>query len=243
MVLTFVSMLVNALLSEYQSRQKLAIAHEKLQQYALQIEDKAALQERNRIAREIHDSLGHALTAQSIQLENALLFCQSNPEKTQVFLLQAKHLATMALKEIRQSVATLRSNPLQGRSLKDAINSLIQDAQSRINIVPDYSISLTYPLSTEIDTAIYRIIQEALTNICKHSDATQVKLQLRTVSERLYLLIEDNGKGFDPEQNTTGFGLQSMRERTAALRGKFNIYSAIALGCRITVDIPIPKLL
>jgi signal transduction histidine kinase len=242
LILTFVSMLVNALLSEYHSRQKLAIAHEKLQQYALQIEDKAALQERNRIAREIHDSLGHALTAQSIQLENALLFCQSNPAKTQVFLSQAKNLAAMALQEIRQSVATLRSNPLEGRSLEDAIYSLIQDCQSRTNIIPDCQVSLIYPLSTEIKTAIYRIVQEALTNICKHSDATRVILKLRTVSERLTLLIEDNGQGFDPEQNTTGFGLQSMRERTAALRGKFYINSAISLGCRITVDIPLPKL-
>lgn len=242
LILVFILMLVNALLSERQSRQKLTQAHEQLREYALKIEDRATLQERNRIAREIHDSLGHALTAQSIQLENALLFCQSNPEKTQVFLSQAKHLAAMALQEIRQSVATLRLNPLQGRSLEDAINCLIQDVQSRINITPDYEISLIDPLSTEIEIAIYRIIQEALTNICKHSEATKVTLQLRSRLERLYLLIEDNGKGFDPEQNTTGFGLQSMRERTTALRGTFYINSAIALGCRITVDIPIPKL-
>ncbi|NJM86257.1 MAG: sensor histidine kinase [Hydrococcus sp. RU_2_2] len=242
LTIIFVLMLVNALLSERQSRQKLTQAHDKLREYALKIENQATLQERNRIAREIHDSLGHALTAQSIQLENALLFCQSNSAKTQVFLSQAKHLAAMALQEIRQSVATLRSNPLEGRSLKDAINSLIQDVQSRTNITPNFDVSLTHPFSTEINTTIYRIIQEALTNICKHSDATKVTLQLRTVSERLYLFIEDNGKGFDPEQNTTGFGLQSMRERTEALRGKFYINSAIALGCRITVDIPIPKL-
>jgi signal transduction histidine kinase len=242
LVLTLISMLVNVLLLEYQSRQKLTIAHEKLQQYALQIEDKAALQERNRIAREIHDSLGHALTAQSINLENALLFCKSHPKKTQVFLSQAKYLTAIALREVRQSVATLRSNPLEERSLENAINSLIQDVQSRINIIPDYEVSLTHPFSTQINTAIYRIIQEALTNICKHSDATRVTLRLRSHSKRLCLLIEDNGKGFDLEQNTTGFGLQSMRERTIALRGQFYINSAIASGCRITVNIPLAKL-
>jgi signal transduction histidine kinase len=241
LTIAFVSMLINALLSERQSYQKLALANEQLKQYAFLIEDRATLQERNRIAREIHDSLGHALVAQSIQLENALLFCQSNPEKTKVFLTEAQQLVAMALKEIRQSVSTLRSNPLQGRAIEVAIAELIEDLQKRTNITLDYQIELSDRLAPEINITVYRIVQEALTNICKHSEATQVRLHLRKVSERLRLLVEDNGKGFDPQRNTTGFGLQGMRERTAALGGQFDIDSAIAYGCRIKVDIPLPK--
>ncbi|MBD2363398.1 sensor histidine kinase [Anabaena minutissima FACHB-250] len=243
LVLVFVLMLVNALLAERQSRQKLTLAHNQLHQYALRIEDQATLQERNRIAREIHDSLGHALTAQSIQLENALLFCHSNPDKTQVFVSEAKQLASIALKEIRQSISTLRSDPLQEKNLESALTSLIEDFGNRTNITLDSTIDLTQSVTIEVKTAIYRIIQEALTNISKHSHAKQVTLKLQTTPEYLHLLIEDNGRGFNPEQNTTGFGLQGMRERTLALEGNFRLASEMGKGCCVTVNIPLRKFL
>jgi signal transduction histidine kinase len=241
LVLMFVLMLVNALLAERQSRQKFSLANDQLRHYALRIEDQATLQERNRIAREIHDSLGHVLTAQSIQLENALLFSQTHPEKTQAFLTEAQKLAAMALKEIRQSVSSLRSDPLQGKTLESALVMLIEDFYKNTHITLDSSISLTHPLTSEVITAIYRIVQEALTNISKHSEATQVTLQLYTSREHLYLLIQDNGQGFNPEQNTTGFGLQGMRERTLALGGYFQLSSKISAGCCLSVDIPLVK--
>ncbi|MDF5724331.1 MAG: sensor histidine kinase [Rhizonema sp. PD37] len=234
LVLLFVLLLVNALLAERQSREKLAIAHQQLHQYALRIEDQATLQERNRIAREIHDALGHSLTAQSIQLENALVFLPSNIDKTRTFLQEARQLNANALREVRQSVATLRSNPIQGQSLESALKLLFANFQHHTGIIPDYKLNLTQPLSTEISTTIYRIIQEALTNISKHGDATQVKIDLQLVINELHLRIEDNGKGFNPNQNTTGFGLQGMRERTLMLGGKFHVVSAPGSGCLIT---------
>ena len=239
LAMIFVLLLVNALLSERRSRQELAIAHEQLRQYALRIENQATLQERNRIAREIHDSLGHALTAQSIQLENALLFLSSNVEKSRGFITEAKQLGSQALREVRQSVATLRADPLQGQSLETAIVSLVRDYQRTTNIAPDCNISLEQPVSSEIATAIYRIVQEALMNIRKHSDATKVTIQLQSNAKKLYLLVEDNGKGFNPEQNTTGFGLHGMRERTVALNGKFRIVSLPGKGCQIQATIPL----
>jgi signal transduction histidine kinase len=239
LTLTFVLLLVNAVLSERRSRQELAIAHEQLRQYALRIENQATLQERNRIAREIHDSLGHALTAQTIQLENALLLLPSNVDKATDFLKQAKQLAYQALQEVSRSVATLRADPLRGKSLENAINNLIRDFSSATTLTPDCKISLAHPVTPEVGTAIYRILQEALTNISKHSVATQVTLQLHSQDRRLHLLVEDNGKGFYPEQNTTGFGLQGMRERATALGGSFHIISEPQKGCRIQVNIPI----
>lgn len=253
LVLVFVLLLVNALLVERQSRQKLAIANDQLRQYARRIEDQATLQERNRIAREIHDSLGHSLTAQSIQLENALLFLQSNTDKAQMFLQEAKRLGKDALQEVRQSIATLRSNPLQGKSLEEAIASLVEDfrrttgivAECKINlsfILPDSTIQLSSLLPAEISTAIYRITKEALTNIYKHSQATKVIIGLQVNAEALYVLVEDNGRGFHPEENTTGFGLKGMQERTVALGGQFKITSEPGTGCRITAYIPLPTL-
>ncbi len=239
LTLIAVMLLVNSLLAERQSRRQLAIAHEQLRQYSLRIEDQATLQERNRIAREIHDALGHALTAQSIQLENALIFCSSDPDKTRSFLVQAKQLCSKALQEVRQSVATLRSSSLQGQSLEQAITAAVAEFYQITNILPEYSIELPQSLSTEVNIVIYRIIQEALTNIYKHSAATRVQLQLHEKEDLLVITVSDNGKGFDPNQNKTGFGLQGMRERAAALDGQFHLISQLGQGCQITAYIPI----
>ncbi|MEG4810757.1 sensor histidine kinase [Microcoleus sp. F8-D3] len=245
LTLVFALLLINALIAERQSREqleiahdKLAVTHEQLRHYALRIEDQATLQERNRIAREIHDGLGHTLAAQTIQLNNALLFWKSEDEKALEFLKQAKQLGSEALLEIRKSVSVLRSNPLQGLSLESAIDKLLQDFQRMTAIEVSNSIRLPVLLSQEINTALYRIVQESLTNIHKHADATMVNVGLQQHAGQIYLSIADNGKGFDPAQNTTGFGLQGMCERVAAAGGQFAIYSKSGNGCRISVSLP-----
>jgi signal transduction histidine kinase len=245
LTLVFALLLINALIAERQSREqleiahdKLALAHEQLRHYALRIEDQATLQERNRIAREIHDGLGHTLAAQTIQLNNALLFWKSEDEKALEFLKQAKQLGSEALLEIRKSVSVLRSNPLQGLSLESAIDKLLQDFQRMTAIEVSNSIRLPVLLSQELNTTLYRIVQESLTNIHKHAEATMVTVGLQQHAGQIYLSIADNGKGFDPAQNTTGFGLQGMRERVAAAGGQFAIYSKSENGCRISVSLP-----
>lgn len=238
----FILLLVNALLAERQSREKLRQTNDQLRQYALRIEDQATLQERNRIAREIHDALGHALTAQSIQLENALLFLPPDAKETKSFLQEAKQLGARALQEVRRSVSTLRADPLKGQSLETAIASSVMEFQQTTGMMPDYTIQLSQPIPREISTALYRIVQESLTNIYKHSAATRVKIHLWDTPEAIHLQIDDNGQGFDPQRNTTGFGLQGMRERTAALGGQFFLVSQPGLGCRITVSIRLPRL-
>jgi signal transduction histidine kinase len=200
------------------------------------------LEERNRIAREIHDSLGHSLTALNLQLETALKLWESNPGKAETFLATAKELGSKALKDVRQSVSTMRSNPLQEQSLERAIASLAENFHRSNSILPVYQINLEYSLPPEINTAIYRITQESLTNISKYACATEVKLELTTIRSNLRLIIQDNGRGFDVRQNTTGFGLHSMRDRTLALAGEFNINSTPGSGCKITVNIPLTRL-
>lgn len=241
LTLLFILLLVNALLAERQSREKLLLANEQLRQYARRIEDQATLQERNRIAREIHDALGHALTAQSIQLENALLFLPPDAEKSKSFLRESRQLGARALQEVRRSITTLRSNPLNGRPLKDAITVSIAEFQNTTGITPHATLQLSQSIPIEISTALYRILQESLTNISEHSHATQVSIQLRQHHNAIHLQIADNGQGFDPDRNTTGFGLQGMRERTAALGGQLLLSSQPNQGCRITVSIPLPK--
>ena len=246
LTLVFALLLINALLAERKSReqlervyQELDITNQQLRQYALRIEDQATLQERNRIAREIHDGLGHTLVAQTIQLNNALLFWQSNDEKTLNALKQAKQLASDALLEIRKSVSVLRSNPLQGQSLESAIQKLLLDFQHTTGVQVQVSINLPFPIPLEVKIALYRIVQESLTNISKYARAKTVKVELLPEMDKIYLSIVDDGQGFDPTQNTTGFGIQGMRERTNALLGQFNLSSQLGKGCHLWVSLPV----
>ncbi|MBE9129140.1 MULTISPECIES: sensor histidine kinase [unclassified Coleofasciculus] len=238
LVLVFLQLLVDAVLAERRSREELAKANAQLYRYALRIEDVATLQERNRIAREIHDSLGHSLTVFNLHLEAALRLLDSEPAEAKDFLLEAKQVGATALKEVRQSVSTLRSNPLQSQSLENAIASLIDDFHKSTGISPTCHIELYHPVSTEIKTAVYRIIQESLTNICKYARATEVSIQVWADAD-LYLSIRDNGRGFHLEQTTTGFGLQGMRERALVLGGSFKIVTAPGEGCQIIANFPL----
>ncbi len=238
LALIFVLLLVKALLAERETQEKLSLVNQRLRSYALRVEELATVQERNRIAREIHDSLGHSLTALNIQLETAIKLGQKNPTQAQESLLAAKHQGSEALQAVRQSVGTLRDAPFENLSLTEAIATLLQEFQTNTNINPDYQFNLNYSLSSELKMAIYRLIQEGLTNICKHAAATEVKVRLQSDSETLSLVIEDNGQGFAVEENLTGFGIQGMKERTLALGGQLNITSTPGMGCCIKVSIP-----
>ncbi|NER79261.1 MAG: sensor histidine kinase [Leptolyngbya sp. SIO1D8] len=239
MVMIFVSLLVNALLAAYRSQQKLALAHEELRRYATKVENQATLQERNRIAREIHDSLGHALTAQTILLENALLFLPANASQARDYVIDAKDSAYQTLREVAKSVSALRTNPLPEKSLPTAIPTLIEDICKPAQIRSEHAIELPESLPDEVHLALFRIVQEALTNTVKHSQATWVKVMLTAKRDRLHLQVLDNGQGFDPSKNTTGFGLRGMRERAIDLGGTFQIWSAAGEGCRISIIVPL----
>jgi signal transduction histidine kinase len=236
--LLFILLLMNAILSERKSLEKLAFANEQLHRIALRIEDQATLQERNRIAREIHDSLGHSLTGLNIQLETALKLIAIDPQKAQTFLASAKKLGSAALQDIRSSVSLLRSTPLPGEALKPSLEELIQNFHRTTGILPKSTLEISPSLSGEIATVIYRIVQESLTNISKYSDAKTVQIELRRNPSSVELVVRDDGKGFDIHQNTTGFGIQGMRERTVALGGTFQVKSQPGLGCCVTAIFP-----
>jgi signal transduction histidine kinase len=238
LVVLFLQLLVNALLAERRSRDQLTVANSRLRDYALKIEDLATLQERNRIAREIHDALGHSLTAFNLHLAAALRLLRTDPTEAELLLQEAKQLGATALADVRQSVATLRSDPLQGKTLEQAIASLVNDFQRSTGISPVCDIRLQHPISKDLGNTLYRIAQESLTNICKYANATKVEITLQTTADNVQLIITDNGQGFDPAQNLTGFGLQGMQERTLALAGRFEIVTAPGAGCRIIANFP-----
>jgi two-component system, sensor histidine kinase and response regulator len=207
------------------------------------IEEMAAIEERNRIAREIHDSLGHSLTALNVQLQAAASLLLSDPTQAQAFLVQAQRLGATAMQEVRQSVRALRADEQVEQPLEETIATLAEEFRQVTGITPTVDIHLTKSvfLSLSISKTIYRIVQEAFTNISKYAQATQVQIQLVMRDDRVCLEIKDNGKGFCVDRETTGFGLQGMQERIAALDGEFHLTTAPGSGCQINVKIPLIK--
>ena len=238
-ILLSLQLLVDRILSEKLAKEELAIANQRIRTYALKAEENGSLQERNRIAREIHDSLGHSLTALNLHLEMAVKLSQIKPEKSREVLVEAKRLGSIALRDVRQSVSTLRSDPLHDRDLPTAIYKLADEFKLSNQIRPACYVTVPPDLPQPIAVTIYRIIQEALTNISKYAEASQVEIEIRTLGTAIELRIIDDGLGFIPTHNTTGFGLQGMRERVLSLQGKFEIISAPDRGCQIMATIPL----
>jgi signal transduction histidine kinase len=254
LALLFLQLLVNAVLCEHRGREQLAIANAQLNQYALQVKDLAVLQERNHIAREIHDSLGHSLVTLKLYLEAAINLLQIDLIEANELLIVAKKLSADALEAARQSVTTLRSNPFQEKSLETMVQGLVEEFQQAAalgettpfrapqgelpSIASTVTAELHQPLPNAVKTAVYRIVQEALTNIRKHAHATSVEIAIWRQEYEIWVRIWDNGSGFERSQTTTGFGLQSMRERTLSLQGDLSIVTAPNQGCEIVANFP-----
>lgn len=239
LVILFLQLLVDAVMIERKSREALAEANVRLQQYAMKVEELATMQERNRIARDIHDSLGHSLTAFNFHLEAAIRLLKTKPTQAEALLLELKQLGAQALADVSQSVATLRSDPLGGKPLSEAITSLVEHFHRSTGVLPTLDITLNYPLPHAYNLAIFRIVQESLTNCCKYANATAVDILIQASNQQIQISVKDNGNGFDLHKNTTGFGLRGMQERVQALAGQIKIVTAPSQGCCIEVRLPI----
>ncbi len=201
------------------------------------IEAMATLEERHRIARDMHDSLGHSLGALSIHLETVLALWQDEPDKAYEFLVESKQLSVEALQAVRRSITQMRCDFVPTQGLGSAIATLLQRFHQTTGILPTAQINLTYS-QAQVNSVVYRIVQEGLTNIAKYATATSVKLQIQAEPAGLSLALQDNGKGFEPNAPMNGFGLQGMRERTIAIGGQLEIISSPGAGCQITANFP-----
>lgn len=198
-----------------------------------------ALEERNRLAREIHDTLAQGLTAVSLQLESAdaLLESGANPQRIQQSIQQALALTRANLEEARRSVMDLRAAPLEGRSLIAALSELAE--QTGLPVQFDL-VGSRQPLPPRLEIGLYRIAQEALTNIRRHAQATQAGLQLTFTADTIQLAITDDGRGFNVATIPPNrFGLVGLRERVNLLNGRLHLESHPGTGTRLDVTIPI----
>ncbi len=203
----------------------------------------AALEERNRLAREMHDTVAQGLTAITLHLETAEALGMTDPATAQRSINRALGLARRSLEEVRRSVLDLRAAPLDDHSLPDAIDLLLESFEDETGITTTLDVPPTLQaLAPNVEAAIYRIVQEVLTNVRKHAQARTVHVTLTPTDDALRLGIVDDGVGFDPTvpvgTPTSGFGLVGIRERTRLLGGTVNIHSAPGSGTRIEVTIP-----
>jgi two-component system NarL family sensor kinase len=202
-----------------------------------------AVEERNRLAREIHDTLAQGLTAVALQLESAdaLLEAGADHDRARRAVQRALALTQANLDEARRSVLDLRAAPLEGRSLGEALAALVDDTagQSGARVTLD-SAGAGRPLPARIEAGVYRIAQEALSNIASHARASLVTVQLTVTPARLRLTIEDDGQGFNPADVPRGrFGLVGLNERARMLGGELRLESGIGAGTRIEVTVPL----
>lgn len=211
-------------------------ANDKLRQYADQVEELATLQERNRLAREIHDSLGHYLTVVIVQIEAALAGIEKDREQSLDVLRKAQGVAQKGLADVRHSVATLRASPTEPRSLIDSMQSLIEECRVSGLATAFEVTGVARSLSPPGELALYRAAQEALTNVRKHSRAHSATVTLDYAADRVRLKVHDDGVGA-PEL-TQGFGLVGIHERVQNLGGNVTISTAHNQGFTLEVGLP-----
>ena len=204
-------------------------------------------EERRRIARELHDQMGQNLTALNVGLKSLLAGQSRSNLGSRVQHLQ--ELATQTARDLHRVAVELRPAALDDLGLVKAIRALIETWSTRYRIEVDFEAGQykAAGISSEIETTLYRIIQEALNNVSKHSGATRVALILRRTEEQVQAIIEDDGRGFDARvtsqsRNGSGrLGLLGIQERLGIVGGNFKIESAPERGATLFVRIPISK--
>jgi signal transduction histidine kinase len=220
----FILVLGNVWVEEQKSRQRADIL-------AQQVENLAVDLERNRIARDIHDTLGHSLTSLDIQIELAQRLQATEPQRAQQSIDIAKKLSSQALDNVRQALGTMK------RSNFDLTEAIIALAEQNQPFQVDVDVCFP-PLSLQSSYQLYCIVQESLTNIQKHAQADRVTIVGSITSNGTILEICDNGKGFSLDRPHAGFGLRNMKERVQCLGGNFDLDSEIDRGTQIKIFVP-----
>ena len=221
----------------------MSIAIERARLYEKSVEIGVA-DERLRVAREIHDTLGQNLAAILMRLEtlDALLEDNTDRKKLSETVRDAMALARANLEDARRTVLDLRAAPLENRTLVEALQDLGCEIGDETNLDIRVKSIGGYPLSVRIEAGLYRMAQEALNNIMQHATARKVLIELTSTPEYVELVVEDDGRGFDPANVPEGrYGLVGLNERAHLLGGAFAIESAPEHGTRLDIRIPLER--
>jgi NarL family two-component system sensor histidine kinase LiaS len=198
----------------------------------------AIVEERNRLARDLHDSAKQQAFAAAAQISAARKHLSSDPQAAEKRVLEAERLILALRQELTNLIQQLRPVGLNGKGLSVALQEYCEEWSRQAGIDIDVRIRKQKSLPLEIEQTIFRIAQEALSNISRHSNASQVEIELAYAWDNVSCIIRDNGVGFDPDSIIEGLGLQSMQERAIESGGRLEITSKPGEGTSITMEFP-----
>ena len=222
----------------------LAVANRRLAQSASAMEQLAASQERNRLARELHDTLAHSLSGVTVQLEAVQALWEVNVNGARQMLDQALQSARNGLTEARRALQSLRASPLEDLGLALAVSDLAKSVSARANLKLNLDVENHLEnISPETEQCIYRVAQEALTNVARHAEARTLRVALIRENRKLTLTVADDGHGFDATiVNGTHYGVRGLRERAELLGAALQVESELQLGTTVRLIVPLAEM-
>lgn len=229
-----VGIFINQLIARLRAQQAaLQSANEELAHHASTLETLAVSRERNRLAREMHDTLAHTLSGLSVQLETAKAYWEVAPQTTYQLLVDSLATTRSGLDETRRALKALRASPLDDLGLLLALQKLAETAAERGRLELALALPDQLPaLSPDVEQCIYRVAQEALENVVKHAGAEKLTVQLAAQNGEIALTVQDDGLGADltRAERAGHFGLAGMRERAALAGGSLSVQSRSGQG-------------
>ena len=217
-------------------------AHKQLQDYAKQVEELAVLKERNRLARELHDSVTQTLYGATLETETAIRQLKAGKQEEALMVLhELQQDGQQALQEMRLLIYELRPPILEKEGLVLALKSRLEMVGAKAGIEVEFHSDWPRSLPKDMEEGLYRIAQEALNNVVKHSQASRVILNLSHANNRFSMEIKDDGIGFDVSRSNSaegyGIGVQGMRERAANIRGTLKLTGLLGKGTSVEVEV------
>ena len=230
-IVCFVFYLVLLVKSKHEEKERIRLLNEKLEEanqrlraYAIEVEQMAETRERNRLAREIHDTLGHALTGIAAGLDACIMMLEVAPEATKQQLNKIRDTARKGITDVRRSVKKLRPDDLERLPFQEALMEMTRNYSESSGMEITFDIfSWSNDLRQDQEDVIYRVLQESITNSKRHGHATKVKITIGGNENYLLIIIADNGQGCEDVKQ--GFGLKHMRERLELLHGTVHYWS------------------
>lgn len=204
-------------------------------------EHSIALDERRKLARELHDAVSQQLFAVSMTLAALPRLMEINPNKAKQQFTIAETMVRNAQQELRALIMHLRPVTLEGNSISDGVGLLLEELKQKHHLLKwEWEIDQSIKLSDGVENQLFRVIQEAISNMLRHSKATLFRLKLYNRQERVLLIMEDNGVGFNINDKKKGsYRLDSMKERIEDIGGRFDLISIPEKGTRVEIRVPI----
>ena len=229
-----------------QSNQRMLVdlknAYRQLKAASSQAQALAAAEERHRLVRELHDSLTQTLFSMTLAVEAAQLAAQASPTAVDEHLSRLQALSRSAVREVQSLTGQSAAPPLAGHGLVAALRMLADERKAQDGLAVDLQVQGESRLGEAVESALFRITQEALNNVVRHSGVDSARVRLNLAERPAWLEIEDAGRGFlvQAERRPGGYGLQGMLERAAEIGWEVQVYSAPAQGTRVRAEERLP---